>query len=254
MKTYIILPDLHIPHHDKRALAVVEKYINWRQQNYGLAGLVQLGDIGDWSPVSRHTKSQLLTREGQRLERDFAEINDTLDRWQQLIPDGDLHLIEGNHEFWLEKYIDEHPELHGLFNVRNNLNLDSRGIHYHPFWTHGHRRNGICQIGKARMGHGKYTNRYHAAKHADVYGENFIYGHTHDVQRYSKPFLGDHRIIGAQSMGCLCDLNRDWMRGNPDNWQHAFGVMHVQPNGKFNLYVVEMFNHKFVSPEGEKFS
>ncbi len=148
IKTYIVLPDIHIPHQDKRALACVEKYMVWRQREIGpIHGLIQLGDIGDWEPVSRHNKARPRLQEGKRLAKDFDEINEVLDRWQQVLPDdADIRLIEGNHEHWLDKYIDTNPEIEGLFSVKQNLRLDERSIRYHPFWSRGHRSDGICKI------------------------------------------------------------------------------------------------------------
>jgi hypothetical protein len=71
-----------------------------------------------------------------------------------------------------------------------------------PFWSKGE----VFQIGEATFIHGRFTNEYHAKKHATRYG-NVFYGHTHDIQSFSGEFYGSKTIIG-QSLGvCACRKN-----------------------------------------------
>jgi hypothetical protein len=107
--------------------------------------------------------------------------------------------------------------------------------------------------GKANFGHGEYTTRDHARKHIESYGVNFFYGHTHDVQESPKVFHGDNNTVVAQSFGCLCDYAQSYLRGRPTKWQQAFGEFYFRPDGFFNYTVTKIFDHAFVSPDGEWF-
>ena len=39
----------------------------------------------------------------------------------------------------------------------------------------------------------------------------------------------------AYSMGCLADMNKDYLKGRPTNWSHNVGVIDIYNNGDFNF-------------------
>lgn len=254
----IVLPDVHVPYHDTRALAAVEHYMAWRQSRASrvrpLDGWIQLGDLGDFDSVSRHNVGRRKLQEGLRVAADFDACTELLDRHQNILGNrARFDLIEGNHEDRLSRYAEEHPEIDGLLTVPRGLDLATRGIRWWPFWSRGH-RGGILRVGKASFGHGRSTSMNHAKWHALRYGANFFYGHVHDCQSHTHPFIGENSVVAAESFGCLCDLKRDWMQGSPDKWQHAFGVFNWLRDGSFGYSLVRIFNGRFVSPEGEVFT
>ena len=51
------------------------------------------------------------------------------------------------------------------------------------------------------------TLRGQIMKDIDVYGESIMYGHTHDLQRFTKTRKGG--TISAWSLGCLKDIEID---------------------------------------------
>ena len=59
----------------------------------------------------------------------------------------------------------------------------------------------------------------------DAYGQNIMYGHTHDLQRHTKTVAGG--TLSAWSLGCLKDIeaDEDWLRGLLTNWNHAFAII-----------------------------
>lgn len=252
MSSVIVIPDIHIPNEDKKTVAAIEHYMKWRNSRKSRCAPiergVQLGDFQDFDCISSHNANKLRKVEGGRIRSDYDAGNAVLDRWQGIIPQWDI--IEGNHDERVERYVDANPETEGMVEMEVGLNLRSRGVKFTRFWTKGE----ILRIGKARFIHGRYTNKYHAAKHVQTYGENIFFGHTHDVQEYSQEFLGDNKTMTGQSLGCVCRYDVDYMRGGPSKWQQAFAVFHFQPSGFFNHFVVRVFNHKFISPEGELFT
>jgi hypothetical protein len=156
-------------------------------------------------------------------------------------------MIEGNHDYRLERYIDANPQLRGSIEFSKLLRLEKRGYKYVPHWSKGK----VHRVGKATFIHGDYTSRHHAAQTVGAYEDNVFYGHTHDIQSSSKTAKGNNKTKIGQSLGCLCLYNPDYMRGTPSKWQQAFGVFWFLPDGFFNYMPVHIFNHRFVSPEGQ---
>ena len=77
-----------------------------------------------------------------------------------------------------------------------------------------------------------------------MYGENIMYGHTHDLQRHTKTGAGG--TLSGWSLGCLKDIeaDEDWLAGRLTNWNHAFAIIDFYSNGNFNVQIVEIINGK----------
>jgi len=80
-----------------------------------------------------------------------------------------------------------------------------------------------------------------------------FYGHTHDIQLYSKLRAGDDKTIVAQSLGCLCEYRQFYMKGFPNRWQQAFAEFYIREDGFFNYTVTMIFKHKFIGPNGKEY-
>lgn len=137
-----------------------------------------------------------------------------------------------------------------LLEVPHLLKLEARGVQWVPYWSTGK----LYKVGKLYFAHGRYAQKHHAFKHVDTLGVNVVYGHTHDVQQFSKELMGNDSTLSGQSLGCLCLYKQPYLKGNPTRWQHAFGEFDVFPDGYFNFTVTRLFKHRFVGKDGEVYS
>lgn len=243
----IVIPDLQIPYQDERSLSVVERYISEHKWDE----LIWIGDFMDFDYLSSFNEESPRKLEGKRMMNDYRYAGMIMDRQiaaaTKKNSECKFTLLEGNHEYRVEKAIDKAPMLEGWVEVPTGLKLAERGVRWIKSWSKGKE----YRIGKAIFVHGQYTNKYHASKMVDSYGTNIFYGHTHDVMCMPKVTKGDHKTRMGQSLGCLCEYNQSYMKGRPSNWQQAFGVFYFKSDGKFNHYVVQINNSSFISPEGE---
>lgn len=251
IKRVLVLPDPQLrpayggvpTGEDTQTLKAVERYV----RDHRWDEVVLLGDFLDLDCLSSHNHGKPLLVEGRRLQLDYDHGQRFLDKWQDLTYPAKWTIIEGNHEFRAVRYAEAFPAMQGSVEVPNGLDLKGRDIKWVPFWSEGK----LHQIGNAYFGHGRFTNEHHAKKNLGVYGVPFYYGHTHDVQEASVTRYGDDKTICAKSMGCLCRYNQPYLQGRPSKWQQAFGVFHFQTSGFFNDYIVKIFDHGFISPEGQ---
>ncbi len=232
----IVIFDPHFPFEDKQSYKNVMNYVYDSQPDIFVFG----GDIVDLDLISN--KSAIRQVEGRRLKHDFDHAVLRLEYLNNILPDATKIALEGNHDERMERYIDDHPETEGILEVPNMLKLEELGWNWIPSWRTGQ----LLTVGKANILHGNYTSINHARKMVDNYGVNVLYGHTHDVQRYSKVLMGDNSTIMAQSCGFLGRYDMAYMKGNPTNWQQAFLDIYWMPNGHFWHNVVPIFNHQFV--------
>lgn len=249
IEAWIVIPDMQVPYHDKRSLKAVEKFMAAHKWD----GYINLGDFMDFDQISSFNANKMKLIEGRRILKDYDIGNEILDRHQAIIrkknPDAEFVLLEGNHEFRIERYLEVNPQFTGMVEVETALRLKERGFKWVRCWEKGD----IFKKGKASFTHGQYTSKYHAAKMVDTYGDNIFYGHTHDVMSFPRTLRGKNKTHVGQSLGCLCDYELSYIKKNPSNWQQAFGVFYFQPNGFFNHYVTQIFNHKFIGPDGVEY-
>ena len=202
-KKLIVLPDPHIRAkaggEDKRSIAAVEKYIKDAEPDE----IICIGDLMDFNCISDHNAFNLRATEGETIARDYEAANKVIDRWQKLAES--VVLLEGNHDYRVERFLDAYPKMAGTLEVEVGLHLKERGIKWVRSWSEGT----VYRVGNANFIHGLYVNDHHAKKHVEAFGRSVFYGHTHDIQLYSKVTAGDNKTTVGQSLGCLCDYRQN---------------------------------------------
>lgn len=203
--------------------------------------LVIGGDFLDCEPLSHWVMDKHRRVEGQRIILDYDLANKELDFFEKYCKK--IVYLEGNHENWIEDFIDRNPALEGTLEIRKNLRLKERGIEWVSI-------NKLYRVGKLYCTHGFYTSKYHSIKHLLAYGCNIVYGHVHQpqVSMINMKMVEPYKAV---SLGCLCGHEPEYMENRPANWMNGFGIVYLHPNGEFNLYSVDIVNGKFISPMGK---
>ena len=237
IKRAIVTPDKHFPIHDQKAINVVCKAIEIVKPDI----YIDLGDTGEWEYFSSHYWKGRSAKPMEDLipllDKDVKAVNDGMNQIDESLDKvkcRERHFVQGNHEVWLDKFVTRYPYLEH-YTTENALKIKQRGYEYHPY-----NRKKLLKIGKLNFTHGKYVPKYHAFKHLDMYGESIMYGHTHDLQRFTKTTAGG--TISAWSLGCLKDIeaDEDWLSGRLTNWNHAFAIVDFYNNDDYTVQVVEI--------------
>jgi hypothetical protein len=249
IKRILLFPDIHYPHHDEAAMNAVYKFTKWFKPH----AINLTGDAMNMDSVN-HWKSERGSKkyfEGKRLLKEYEMFDrDILSKIEKIVPKNcEKTYMGGNHEDWINTLIDKIPQLEGLVEPDVALNLKEREWEWIPWinWTDSSKCiRGIKKYGKVLVIHGQYTNECHSKKTALTFSKSVIYCHTHDLQSYTKVFADDGRgFHTAQSIGCLCNISPDYMRGGMNRWVNAFGVLYVREDGMYNLYVPVIIKGKF---------
>jgi hypothetical protein len=243
VRTGIIIPDIHFAPlndeqggHDPKALTVVLKAIEIIKPSF----VTFIGDIGEWSSVNHYEwakkKRPLLRDTLTLLDTDAAAVNYYLEELNQYFKASkvrDVHVIEGNHELWLDNLCEEVPQLKGAYRPEKLMKLADRGWKYFP---HGR----WVKYGKLYLNHGTHAKGVNHPRSSLISagGASIMYGHVHDCQSYAMRSIGG--IHKAWSIGCLAKMDKPFLRGDLSNWQHAFAILHVHRSGNFTVEIVEI--------------
>lgn len=222
--TVAFLPDVHLEGTEEPSDAwkVTKKFLLCTQPNEIILG----GDFMEMSCLSHWLAKKRMLLEGKRYRKDVDLANREIDDLMKRCPDAKITYLEGNHEDWLLRYLESHPEMEDMIDLQEDLFLEERGIEWVKF-------NDVYTVGHLNYIHGWYWNQYHARKHLNRMGGNVMYGHVHHYQVESLRMRAKADIYSAIACGCLCDLNPAWKRNRPNDWMHGFGFVEYREDGKF---------------------
>jgi len=230
----VALPDIH-SEHDKpwhESYLAVENFILEVHPEI----IIYLGDAMEMGCFCHWNKGKPRLMEGKRYVRDCQHMRERIEKLRPCCKR--MIFMKGNHEAWLDRYVDEHPALEGKLDLGIDLGLNEMDIEIVE-------ENAILTIGKINFIHGWFTNKYHAQATIQAIADNVFYGHTHDVQMAVPRMRPDQEPHIAMSIGCLCNRNPHYRRNQPNNWVNAFGIFEVRGDGSFTPYVPIIINGAF---------
>lgn len=229
MKTYLIVPDMHVPFHSESFLKLT--YTLLKQHKFN--GIIQLGDALDAFQLSTYDKDP--ARKNTIVD-DIEDFKKILTKWASLLPSGsEIHLLEGNHEYRLHRYISRHAkEIHELIKpIPILLNLKERNEAGNiKFTWHPYAKWNSLMLGDCVLLHGFYFNQHTAMTNLKKYRCSTISGHTHRVQYVTD---GTHF---ACSLGHGSNESITAHQPTPTEWTQALGVLTVDNNGKSTLEII----------------
>lgn len=236
MKTYLIVPDMHIPYECQSFSKLIIKIL----KSTSFHGIVQLGDALDFWQLSTYDKDPFRKN---TIGNDIDEWNTMLDSWVSLLPRGaEIHLLEGNHEYRLHRYVARHArDLHEIVRpMPDLLRINERNEGKIKFKWHNYAKWNSLMIGDCVLLHGFYFNQHVAMTNLAKYRTNVICGHTHRVQHVSDGF---HYSV---SLGHGSNEKKTAHQPTPTGWQQALGVLTVDNDGKTSFELLSVHSGKAV--------
>lgn len=237
--TYLMLADQHIPEQNVPAINSVLHLMN----DISFDGFFIVGDYMDMTPLSHwlFEKKKRKALEKKRLKADYIVGNSLLDEFDKRLPSKcDKRFFYGNHERFYYDFIDEYPQLEGLFDPSTMLHLKERG--YTVYDDIGH----IEKVGRLYITHGSYHTINYVKKHIDEFKSNVLHADMHSPRFRLEKSAAKEIALAGYCMGCLCDLNPDYLQGKPHKWAHGFAVVYFYDNGFFDVDLKRIVKGKFI--------
>jgi len=197
------------------------------------------GDMHDWTAVSLWIADQSRALDGGTIMENYEQLHQRLLKpLSKAVPKAKQIYIVGNHEDWLRKASQINPNGRGYWELEKNL---PAGIQIVPQNQAYHINERLCYL------HGLYTTKYHAFQTVHAVHKTVLYGHSHDIQRYTdiSPVDVEQFFTGA-SCGCLCTLNPSYMKNKPNRWVNGFNYAYVDDKTEeFSETQVYVVHNKF---------
>lgn len=237
----VFLPDLHVPYHDEKAYACALRFVKRFKPDF----VFIIGDWVDFYQLSKFDKNPARIPE---LQMDIDKTIECLKRLRAVAPKAKIYYLKGNHCHRLNRYLwSAAASLSSLrsITVPELLQLKDFGIEYvetgsmmfHGFLVkHGN-------VVRTRSG-------YSATGELEKAGISGISGHTHRLSHIFKRHYGG--MYSWTEIGCLCQLNPEYMEGQIPDWQNGFATGEFEKNGdRFTIHIYPIIKGTVVY-NGEK--
>jgi hypothetical protein len=225
-----------IPLHDPAAWAAVMKFAQDFKPHIWIWG----GDALDCGAISHHNKGKPGRTEGMRLAEDAEQGHALFIKPVEEVTADKLVYLTGNHEDWLNDFVEDTPTIEGLVDLKKLLRLNK--------WTVID-QGGMFHLGKLTFLHGDaIKGGEHIAKKAVTdYERSVRFGHHHTYQTYTKVSPIDYKNAKTGiAVPCLCTKSPKYGEGAPNRWVQGFLFGYLHEDGSYNDFVVTIINGRFV--------
>jgi len=238
----VIFSDVHGNKHDPAAMAAFLGDLRTLRPDRLIIG----GDFIDCGGflAEHHTLGYVAETEDS-YEEDVAVSNSLLDQILAAASPSEVHYVEGNHEWRVERWaltqrLAHHKDvdlLRRTFCPEHVLRLKDRGIRYYrQGQTHGDCNTpGWVKIDKAFFVH-KISNARDAAGQAMAKAAgNIVFFDTHRAA-FKPMHLPGVGLISAWNPGCLCKRQPLYANTRPTEWTHGYLVRFIsRKTGNFQM-------------------
>jgi predicted phosphodiesterase len=222
LEPVLIVPDTHIPYHDKKAFNLMMAVAKDLKPKH----IYIIGDFVDFYAVSSHSKNP---KRATELASELKAGEAALDQLDALGAKSKVY-IAGNHCDRMQRYLqDKAPELFDVINIPELLHLDKHGWEYVPYKKH-------TKLGKVHFTHDVGSAGRNAVfKCLDTYQHSVVTGHTHRLAYIVEGNATGEFKVSAQ-FGWLGDANAvDYMQHAKvlKDWALGFGIGYYDPKTKY---------------------
>lgn len=251
---FVALYDLHYGEEYKSVNGVEKKFFTENQKainavkafikDYKPDTIILGGDQLNCGPISHWNYGKPKLQEGFRLKSEMDRLYNQLLMDVENVPN--KIWLRGNHEQWIEDFINANPGVKGLVEPENYLNLLGAGW---KIYSQGE----FYKLGKLHFVHGDVilngkNNVVNPAKYiVDQTRVSIRAGHIHTYHAYTDINGLDSRDYHTGIIvPCLCNLNPAYLKNRPTRFINGFLWGEVLESGNFNDQVTIINDNKFV--------
>lgn len=236
-KRFLVLSDLHVPHHCVRSIEAALAY----GDDYGPDSILINGDLFDFYQISRFDKNPTLPKV-------YAELlagGDFLDHVRQRFQRAKIYFKLGNHDERWTKYLHQNaPLLAEVPEVSESWKIPS-GIIRNRVTVIDNQQP--VMLGRLMVLHGHEAGKGGGSSVNPARGSFMkhltcvLSGHLHKQSEHTEA-TSDGRVIACWSTGCLCHMHPEYARLN--KWSSGFATVDVKRSGDYKVQLHRIIDGK----------
>lgn len=234
---FILAADFHVPNH---RVEPIEAMLRYAQTN-NIRKLILNGDLLDNTPFTRWLREPIAPSD---VPRWFDMARNLLVTLKEQFDE--IYWLEGNHDFWYERYLMQKAELlfgDPYYKLENRLQLNELGVKYIY-------QKYLVKAGKLNIHHGhvllrgggSYANGarmlYNKAK------SSMISSHLHVESSHTEPDIDD-KLVTTFITGCMCTLRPEYQPFGGKAC-HGFAHITIEKNRNFSVRNYRIYEGQIV--------
>jgi hypothetical protein len=243
MKLGLVVPDAHIKEgQDLSRFQALGHAIYERKPDYILLG----GDFVDMQVLSAwDANNKLLLEEGHRYGHEMEAANVALDmimnpivalqeknrKEKKKLYNPDLWYLGGNHEDRERRYLEQHPQLVGMLDHKQHLNLSERGFEYVDYRDYIEIDGVMYTHVPMNAGNQPVSGKYSMFRAGEMLNTSIVYFHTHALGNvtYTRHMMDSPNFV--LNAGCFFEHTDKYATGAPNNyWRGVLWMYHTGDN------------------------
>ncbi len=198
--------------------------------------IICVGDMMDFSYISRWVEGQPGLVEGKRLKDDMDLFRNELKFFKKHC--SEMIFLCGNHEERVMKFLLRNPVLEGVFSLEQICKEE--GVTFIPVVKQPYR-----YLPDLYVTHGVSFNKYFSAQIVERAGVSIIQGHAHRSQSFAYQYPDGRRVIGY-GLGTLGSTNPDYVAGQRiTGHTQSFGILCID-SGIWQFDMIYITNGKCI--------
>ena len=240
--------DVHVPHQNNLALEVMKKAASLLKPHVSIS----LGDLLDCGQFSVHPPT--FGAPETDYEADLAHAGQLIDFIQRHTQERTI-LIEGNHEYRLDRWAAQHAEGRGAYSLLAPRIQLMRGRSHCTYIRYGSTEGRYPHYpvnSRIVAVHGWSYAQNAARMHLRIsQGRSVLFAHSHRAQVELTQNIWGSGTIQARSAGCLCNPIPLYGTGRPVEWVNAFILGYLGGHSD-TLYTIPITGNFAILPGGEE--
>ncbi len=245
-KKLLVLADTHIPQHRPVAVEILKKTIARLKPDISIS----LGDLLDCGAFSHHPPTFGMPESDY--EADLKQANALIDFIQKHTSERTV-LIEGNHEYRLDRWAAQTAEGRGAYNLlapRIQLMRGRRNCRWIRYGSVDGRYPHFKINSRTIAVHGWSYAVNAPRRHLQMaQGLSVLFGHCHKLCVDCQQNILGGDTIRAISCGCLCNLVPLYGTGRPVEWVNGFVVGYLGRHSD-TFFPVDIKGNFAILPDG----
>ncbi|MBN2641379.1 MAG: metallophosphoesterase [Victivallales bacterium] len=245
-KKLMVFTDCHIPVMNPVAIEIFKKTVSHIKPDIS----VSLGDLLDCGQFSQHPPTFGVPETDY--EGDLRLANELIDYVQANTSERTI-LIEGNHEYRLDRWAAQHTEGRGAYNMlapRIQLMKNRKRCTYIPYGStdgrYPHYKINSRIIAVHGWSYAVNADRRHLQMSQ---GRSVLFGHTHRLSLVCHQSIYGGDTIRAVNCGCLCNPVPLYGTGRPVEWTNGFLIGYLGRHSD-TLFPVDIKGNFAILPDG----
>lgn len=216
--------------------------------------IINMGDFLSLSSISHWDSSKRLTMEGRRYKEEIAAGNQALDLFEKPIRELQarqkeqkvkqykprLYFLEGNHEAWVDKYLEQNPQLDGHINITSDLRLHKRSWEVVPYKKYITIHNILFTHVPLAANQQPVSGKYALHTALNISSKSMVFAHTHRLEFINLMRHGSNQLIQGLTCGCFFEGEDEYAEGGVNHYWRGVCLLTVYPSSIFDVQTISL--------------